>query len=417
MSLYLLGINHRTAPVELREHVAFDPAELPATLHALAALPGVRESAILSTCNRTELLTVVDGSLDVVRQWLIDKTPRGAELAACLYEKCEAEVTTHACSVACGLDSAVLGEPQILGQMKDTYRLAQAEGTAGPVLHRLFQHTFAVAKKVRTQTAIGESFVSAASATVELARQVFAGFENRTALFIGAGEMIELTLKNLRNHNLGQAIIANRSVERAQALAAEHGAAVIGLDQISAQLHHADLVISCTASPHRMVERDHVHDALKRRRRRPMMLMDLAVPRDIAPEIATLSDAYLYTVDDLRQVVTNNQAARIKAAAEAASMITVHTDDFTRRQQALDAVPLIRSVRSRLTSVRDQALAQAQRQVAAGKPIDEVLERMADTITKRLLHEPSTQLREAGEQGDSELLAVASRLFGIEKDG
>lgn len=416
MSLYLLGINHRTAPVELREHVAFDPATLPATLHALAALPGVGEAAILSTCNRTELLTVSNGKHDGVRQWLIDKTPLGAKLAPCLYEKIDADVTTHACSVACGLDSAVLGEPQILGQMKDAYRLAQAEGTAGPELHRLFQHTFAVAKKVRTQTAIGESFVSAASATVELARQVFAGFEKRTALFIGAGEMIELTLKNLRNHNLGQAIIANRSVDRAQALAAEHGAAVIGLDQIGAQLHHADLVISCTASPDRMVERSHVKDALSRRKRRPMMLMDLAVPRDIASDVATLSDAYLYTVDDLRQVVSNNQAARIKAAEQAAAMIDVHTDDFTRRQQALDAVPLIKSVRSRLTSVRDQALAQAQRQIAAGKPIDEVLERMADTITKRLLHEPSTQMREAGEQGDRELLAVASRLFGIKKD-
>ncbi|MEO1575075.1 MAG: glutamyl-tRNA reductase, partial [Pseudomonadota bacterium] len=305
---------------------------------------------------------------------------------------------------------------QILGQLKDAYRLAQAQATAGPHLHRVFQHTFGVAKKVRTQTAIGESYVSAASATIELARQVFSGFEQRTALLIGAGEMIELTLRHLRNHNLGQAIIANRSLERARALAQEHDAMVIGLDQIESHLHTADLVISCTASPHRIVEHDHVREALNRRRRRPIMLMDLAVPRDISPDVAKLSDAYLYTVDDLREVVTANQAARTKAAEEAAGMIEIHTDEFTRRQDALQAVPLIKSVRSQLTAVRDQALADAQRQIAAGKPVDDVLERMADTITKRLLHEPSTKLREAGEQGDQELLDVASRLFGIGRD-
>lgn len=416
MSLHLLGINHRTAPVELREHLAFDPATLPATLNGLAALPGVQEAAILSTCNRTELFAAVDANPDVIRRWLIDKTPAGTDLVPCLYELDHEKVVEHTCRVACGLDSAVLGEPQILGQIKDAYRLAQAQGTAGAHLHRLFQHSFSVAKKVRTQTAIGESYVSAASATVELARQVFSGFDRRTALFVGAGEMIELTLKHMRNQNLGQAIIANRSLDRAHSLALEYGAMVIGLDQIESQLHNADLVISCTASPDRVVEYAHVREALRRRRRRPMMLMDLAVPRDIAPEVADLDDAYLYTVDDLRQVVTENQAARVKAAEEATSMIEVFTGDFTRREDALEAVPLIKSFRNQTTAVRDQALAHAQRQIAAGKPIDEVLERLADAITKRLLHEPSTQLREAGEQGDRELLKVASRLFGIGKD-
>jgi glutamyl-tRNA reductase len=416
MSLYLLGINHRTAPVELREHLAFDPATLPATLNGLAALPGVLEAAILSTCNRTELYAAIDASPDVIRRWLIDKTPAGTDLVPCLYELDRENVVAHTCRVACGLDSAVLGEPQILGQMKEAYRLAQAQGTAGPYLHRLFQHTFSVAKKVRTQTAIGESYVSAASATVELARQVFSGFDKRTAMFIGAGEMIELTLKHMHSQNLGQAIIANRSLDRAHSLAARHGALVIGLDQIESQLHNADLVISCTASPERILEHSQVRDALHRRRRKPIMLMDLAVPRDIAPEVADLPDAYLYTVDDLRQVVMENQAARVKAAEEAAGMIEIYTGEFSRREDALEAVPLIRSFRSQTTAVRDQALAQAQRQIAAGKPIDEVLERLADTITKRLLHEPSTQLREAGEQGDRELLKVASRLFGIGKD-
>ena len=204
MSLYLLGINHRTAPVELREHLAFDPATLPATLSGLAALPGVNEAAILSTCNRTELYAAIDASPDVIRRWLIDKTPVGADLVPCLYELDRENVVAHTCRVACGLDSAVLGEPQILGQMKDAYRLAQAQATAGPHLHRLFQHTFSVAKKVRTQTAIGESYVSAASATVDLARQVFSGLDKRTALFIGAGEMIDLTLRHMRGQRLGQ---------------------------------------------------------------------------------------------------------------------------------------------------------------------------------------------------------------------
>ncbi|MEM6639430.1 MAG: glutamyl-tRNA reductase [Pseudomonadota bacterium] len=416
MSLYLIGINHRTAPVELREHVAFDPTELPATLIDLASLPGVAESAILSTCNRTEIYAALDGAPEVVRSWLTDKFPDHVDASQFVYELTDHEVVNHACKVACGLDSAVLGEPQILGQMKDAYRLAQAQASAGPRLHRLFQHTFSVAKKVRTKTAIGESFVSAASATIELARQVFSGFEKRTALLIGAGEMIELTLKHLRNQKLGQAIIANRSLERARALAQKHDALVIGLDQIESQMHNADLVISCTASPNRIVEIAHVKAALARRRRQPMMLMDLAVPRDIDPDVGSLSDAYLYTVDDLRQVVTANQAARNEAAGDASAMIDQYTGEFIRHQDALQAVPLIKSVRSQLKSVRDQALAEAQRQIAAGRAVDDVLERMADTITNRLLHEPSTKLREAGQQGDQELLDVASRLFGIGKD-
>lgn len=417
MSLYLLGINHHTAPVELREHLAFDPATLPATLTGLAAVPGVKEAAILSTCNRTELYTVVeDNGAAGVRAWLLDKGLQSADLEGCLYEHHQGAVIHHACRVAAGLDSAVLGEPQILGQIKDAYRLSQAQLTTGPTLNRLFQHVFTVAKKVRSNTAIGQSFVSAASATVNLARQVYAGFEQRTALFIGAGEMIELTMRHFASNGLGRAIIANRSPVHARRLARRFNALVVALDQMPSHLHTADLVISCTASPDRMIDVEQVKAALKLRKRRPMLLVDLAVPRDIDPRVAQLADAYLYTVDDLRAVIDTNQAVRVEAAAEADALIEAATAQFLRREDALDAVPLIKSVRSQLNTVRDQAVAHAQRQIAAGKPVDKVLERLADAITQRLLHEPSARMREAGEQGDRELLDVASRLFGIGKE-
>ena len=413
MNFYVLGINHYTAPVAVRESLAFDPATLGQRLELLVAQPGVAEAVILSTCNRTEVYAVLDSEDVDLRHWLLKQSEAGAELESCLYTLRGDEAVSHGCEVACGLNSAILGEPQILGQMKDAYRLSQAQAAAGPATHRLFQHIFSVAKRVRTETTIGASSVSAASAAVDLARQLFAGFDRHTALFVGAGEMIELTMRHLASAGLARSIIANRSIGRAQELASEFDAMVIGLDQINSHLHEADLVVACTASPNVVIDVNTVRAALRRRRRKPMFLIDLAVPRDIDSGVAKFSDAYLYTVDDLRRVIDRNQAAREDAAVDARQLIGSETESFVRRHYALDAVPLIKSVRHQLGIVRDQALAQAQRQIAAGKPVDEVLERLADAITNRLLHEPSARLREAGEQGDRELLAVARKLFGV----
>ncbi|MGA0104330.1 MAG: glutamyl-tRNA reductase, partial [Steroidobacteraceae bacterium] len=315
--------------------------------------------------------------------------------------------------VAAGLDSLVLGEPQILGQLKDAYRAAQEVGTAGPLLNRLFQAGFGVAKRVRTETRIGASVVSVASAGVQLARRIFAGFEDRTALLVGAGEMIELTARHLQGAGLRRMIIANRSVERAEGLAREFKASAISLDALDVHLPAADIVISSTASPTPVVTLAAVRAALAARRRRPMFMLDIAVPRDIEPAVAELEDVYLYTVDDLRQVVEENLRSRESEAAEAIQLIDGEVERFTGALRTLDAAPVIRDLRSQADETKAQTLEQARRMLAAGKQ-EEALEFLANTLTNRLLHSPSRSLRLAAERGDAALIEAALRIFELE---
>jgi len=309
MSLLVLGLNHRTAPIDVRERIVFDAERLPHALVALRALPGMSEAAIVSTCNRTEIYAV-GGSADAVSGWLVAESGGTAALAECLYRIEGPDAVRHAFAVAAGLDSLILGEPQILGQLKDAYRAAQRAGTAGSQLNRLFQTTFAVAKRVRTETAIGAAAVSVASAGIGLARRVFAGFDRHTALLVGAGEMIELTARHLHAQGIGRLIIANRSADRAQRIAEGLPASVIQLDALAAHLPQADMVVSSTARPGYVIAYEDVVRALEERRHRPVFMLDLAVPRDIDPRIAELEDVYLYTIDDLRKVVAENLKLR-----------------------------------------------------------------------------------------------------------
>jgi glutamyl-tRNA reductase len=318
--------------------------------------------------------------------------------------------------VATGLDSMVIGEPQILGQLKDAYRAAQEAGTAGVLLNRLFQSTFAVAKRVRTETNIGANAVSVASAAVGLARQIFSGLERHTALLVGAGETIALTARHLHAHGLRRMIIANRTLARAEALAEEFNASAITLDSLAQHLPQADIVISSTASPVPVITLHDTKAALVARKRKPIFMVDIAVPRDIEPEIAELEDVYLYSLDDLQQFIRDNLQARYDAADQARTLIEEEVHRFHLALRGQDAVPAIRALRATAEVRRQQTLEQAQRLLAAGKTPAEALEYLAMTLTSRLIHTPTQTLREAGEQGDEELVAAARRLFGLERE-
>jgi glutamyl-tRNA reductase len=413
MSIVVLGLNHRTAPVEVRERVVFDATHLPEALHNLCARPGVQEGLIVSTCNRTEMYCVVDGGNASLADWLESYHQTGHDLGDNCYELHGPAAVQHAFAVASGLDSLILGEPQILGQLKDAYRAAHEAGTAGPLLNRLFQATFAVAKRVRTETRVGASAVSVASAAVQMARRIFAGFEQHTALLIGAGEMIELTGRHLHAQGLKRMIIANRSINRAQDLALEFKASAITLDALDEHLQAADIVISSTASPTPIVTLAATRAAITARRRKPIFMLDIAVPRDIEPAVGELEDVYLYTIDDLRQVVDDNLKARQDEAQEAHQLIEGEVGRFMSALRTLDAAPIIRDLRARADQTKAQTLEQARRMIAAGKH-DEALEFLANTLTNRLLHAPSRALRLAAEQGDAELIDAAHKLYGLD---
>ena len=348
--------------------------------------------------------------------WLVAESGGNRALVDCLYRIEGPDAVRHAFAVAAGLDSLILGEPQILGQLKDAYRAAQQAGTAGALLNRLFQTTFAVAKRVRTETAIGASAVSVASAGIQLARRVFAGFERLHALLVGAGEMIELTARHLHAQKIGRLIIANRSTSRAERIAEGLPASVIRLDALPAHLPQADIVVSSTARPGFVIGLADVRRALEERRHRPMFMLDLAVPRDIDPAIGALEDVYLYTVDHLRLVVDENVKAREAEAAAARRIIDADVDSFMAGLKVRDAVPAIRELRGQAEVARDALLVEARRQLAAGQPPDAVLEQLATALTNRLLHAPSAALREAAEQGDAALAEAAARLFRSGRD-
>jgi glutamyl-tRNA reductase len=416
MSLHVVGINHRTAPVEVRERVVFEPARLPEALRDLTSQPLVREAAIVSTCNRTELYCVAEpGTLELGR-WLERYHNLGTSLTPALYDLSDSRAVAHTFSVAAGLDSMVLGEPQILGQLKDAYRAAQVAGTTGPFLNRLFQAAFSVAKRVRTETQIGANAVSVASAAVAMARTVFASFEQRTALLIGAGDTISLVARHLHADGLGRMIVANRGVDRAREIATEFHGFAIALDDIATHLHEADLVVSSTASTGALVTKEMTQDALRTRRRRPMFMLDLAVPRDLDPEIAELEDVYLFTIDDLKDVVDRNLAGRREAARAADRLIASEVDRFELGLRTRDAAPAIRRLRDDAEAIRRETFEQAQRMLASGRDPQEVIAFLSETLTNRLMHPPSQRLRDAAERGDASLLEAIVDIYRLDRD-
>jgi glutamyl-tRNA reductase len=417
MSLVVVGINHRTAPVEVREQVVFEPARVPEALRELQCLPTVQEAVIVSTCNRTELYCVTDTHEHGLVDWLQRYHHLGTSIHHCLYHLDDTKAVTHAFAVASGLDSMVLGEPQILGQLKDAYRTAQETGTTGPLLNRLFQSAFSVAKRVRTETQIGANAVSVASAAVAMAKNVFARLENRTALLVGAGETIALAARHLHADGLRRMIVANRSIERARELAAEFQGFAIGLDEIGAHLREADIVVASTASPNAIITRAMAASALRARKRRPIFMVDIAVPRDIEPAVAELEDVYLFTVDDLQSVVNENMEGRRQAAREADRLIASEVDRFELQLKTLNAAPTIRRLREEAERTRRLTLEQARRMIAAGRSTEEVLEYLSSTLTHRLIHAPSQRLRDAAESGDAEIIGTIADIYHLDRDG
>ncbi len=415
MPLLAFGLNYRTAPVDIRERVVFPAESLGGALRQLARLGGVREAAILSTCNRTEVYCGLDGAgADPLVEWLGRYHRLGERsLEPFVYRHPEQAAVRHMIRVAAGLDSMILGEPQILGQMKAAYQAAAAAGTLGPILGRLFQHTFSVAKQIRTDTAIGASPVSVAFAAVSLAKQIFGDLSDRTAMLIGAGETVELAIRHLHENRIGRLIVANRSAERAHALAGRFHGYGIALQEIPDHVADADIVVASTASPLPVLGKGTVERALRTRKHRPMFMVDIAVPRDIEPEVGELPDVYLYTIDDLHDVIQENLQSRREAAVQAEEIVDYQVARFMDWVRSLDAVRTIRACRGKLECARDQVLARARRELARGRDPNEVVEQLARVLTNKLLHEPSTRLRLAGSQGRSELLAAARELFDL----
>ena len=415
MSLLAFGLNHATAPIEVRERVAFGAELLPAALQDLREQAGAREAAILSTCNRTEVYCCLprgEGGRPI--RWLSDFHGfSGDELAPYLYSHPDESAVKHVLRVASGLDSMVLGEPQVLGQLKTAYQAALRAGAIGQRLGRLFQHSFRVAKEIRSNTAIGAHPVSVAFAAVRLAQQIFGDLSTRTALLIGAGDTIGLSARHLAECGLHRMIVANRTLARAQALAAAHGGYAISLADLSRHLEEADIVVSSTASPEPVLKRQDVQEALRRRRNRPMFIVDIAVPRDVDPEVAELGDVYLYTVDDLREVIEENLRSRREAARHAEQIIDTQVVSFMEWLKARDAVTAIRAMRDGAGRIRGEVLETAARRLQRGDDPRQVLEECSRLLTNKLIHVPTRQLHRAGALGRDDLLQAARELFRL----
>ncbi|WP_404368691.1 glutamyl-tRNA reductase [Marinobacter sp.] len=416
MALLILGINHRTAPLELRERVAFTPERMASAFAELRAASGASEAAILSTCNRTELYFAGDDDCAAtVLRWLsgfhgLD----AAELEQALYIYRDAEAVRHTMRVASGLDSMVLGEPQILGQLKDAYALAREHGASGTFLSRLFEQTFSVAKRVRTQTAIGENPVSVAYAAVSMAHHIFSDMSRNRALLIGAGRTIELVARHLAEAGVKDFVVANRTLERAQSLAQVHGGRGILLSEIPDVLADVDIVISSTASQLPILGKGAVERSMKRRKHRPYFMVDIAVPRDIEPEVASLADVYLYSIDDLKQVIEENVRTREGAAREAENLITAGSQEFMSQLRALDAVATLKQFRHYAEDLRDAETAKALRLLRNGGDPETVLRALARGLTNKLLHEPSVQVRKATAEGRVEVTNWLRELHQLE---
>ena len=414
MSIVALGLNHTTAPLELRERAVVDDAGMPAALRSLSSCPGVSEAAILSTCNRTDLYCGIGTGEDAPTRWFgeflgIDRH----DLTGHLYVHREDAAVRHLMRVASGLDSMVLGEPQILGQLKQAYGTARREGSLGVVLEKLFQRSFSVAKRVRTDTDIGASPVSVAYAAVTLAHRIFGDLDARTALLVGAGETVELCARHLASSPVGRMVIANRTVEHARRIATLLGAYAISLDEVPRHLAEADIVISSTASREPVISLQHTRDALRRRRRRPMFMADLAVPHDIDRDVGTLPDVYLYSVDDLADVIEEGRQRRIAAAGVAEGIIDQQVVEFMAWMRGRRVSSVIVQVRESAVAAREEVLAKARRRLQGGEPPDEVVEYVARTLTNKLLHAPSAAIREAGAGDRGDIVEAARTLFGV----
>ena len=415
MALFTLGINHRTAPLTVREQVAFHAEELRRALSDLMSSGHVHEAAILSTCNRTELYCQAD-TPQIAIDWLADYRRVPAHvIEPYLYAHPDREAVRHAFRVASGLDSMVLGEPQILGQMKEAVRIARESGALGTTLNKLFQSSFAVAKDVRSTTAIGANIVSMAAAAVRLAERIFERIADQNVLFIGAGEMIELCATHFAARDPKQIVIANRTIDRGRALADRFGATAIRLEDVGERLAEFDIVVSCTASQLPIIGLGLVERAIKARRHRPMFMVDLAVPRDVEVEVGGLDDVFLYTVDDLAQVVESGLESRNSAVVDAEAIVAARVDAFLHWLQTRETVPVIRSLRDSAERMRRHEVEHALKLLAKGEDPASVLDQLSQRLTNKFLHAPTQALTQA-ESDRSTLQTAVTRLFNLHHD-
>ena len=425
MATFLLGINHNTASVDVREKVAFAPEKMHDALQQACADVGLDELVIVSTCNRTELYCepgegkASSESSELVRQhvqsWL-EKYHQlhPKNLRDCVYIYKDNDAVRHAMKVASGLDSMVLGETQILGQLKSAYDVAREAGTLGSNLNRLFEGTFAVAKQVRTDTAIGENPISVASASVTLAQHIFSDLSQVNALMIGAGRTIELVVQHLRQAGVNNIAVANRTLVRALELKEKYGVTEVLFSDIPEQLEKSDIVVSSTASQLPILGKGAVERALKARKHKPIFMVDLAVPRDIEPEVAELDDVYLYTVDDLSQVIDDNMKNRQDAARDAEKIIDRGVENYEEKQKTLGIVSTLRNFRQKAEQIRDIEFEKAVKSLEKGEDPEKVLANLARLLTNKLIHAPSVQMKKASVDGRSELIQLAEELFELE---
>lgn len=418
MAILALGINHATAPVALRERVAFAPDSTPTALRDLQALPGVEAAAILSTCNRTELYVDHEPGAELrALEWLerFHGLAR-AELASVTYRYQDAQAVRHVFRVATGLDSLVVGEPQILGQLKQAYRLAQDARTLSGPLEQLLQRSFSVAKTVRTETRLGANAVSVAYAAVRLATQVFDEMPRRQAVLVGAGETIELVARHLLGAGVRRTVVVNRTLERARALADRIGGQAARLSELDAHLADCDILVTATHGAEPVVQAAALKRAFAGRRRRPLFAVDLGVPRNIDAAVADLDDVYLYTVDDLRAVVEEGLRGRREAAAQAESMVSLHVDEFMGWWRERAASSMIVAMRQRADHARADVLDRALKRLRHGDTPEQALEFLSHALCNRLLHRPTVALRTAAANGDEDYLDWATRFWSNDAD-
>jgi glutamyl-tRNA reductase len=417
MQLFACGVNHHTAPVSIRERVAFGPDILP---HALVDVTGghglAREAAILSTCNRTEIYCNTQHP-EGVAEWLANfhgLPPR--EVKPYLYQFPNEQAANHAFRVASGLDSMVLGETQILGQMKQAAEKASDAGTLGLLLNKLFQRTFSVAKEVRTATEIGASTVSMSAAAVSLAERIFPSIREQAVMFVGAGEMIDLVATHFAAKSPRRLMVVNRTIERALALANKFGGEAAALTNLPELLHEFDILVTSTASPLPIVGLGMVERAIKVRKHRPIFMVDLAVPRDIESEVGKLNDVFLYTVDDLGEVVRSGQDSRKSAVVQAEAIISASVNEFMHWMDTRRTVPVIRSLRDHGERLRRHELDKAHKALLRGDDPQAVLEAMSRALMNKLLHEPSHALNQAGDNEREHLARLVSRLYNLHNE-
>ena len=438
MSLLLVGINHTTASIALREKVAFPPEIFADALRDLYQQDGVEEAVIVSTCNRTEIYLSIDASEEsdqaqsdsplhanrelvdqrsVVMQWLSDfHKLESNDLDQCSYFYGQEDVVRHLMQVSCGLDSMILGEPQILGQIKSAYAVSRDLSVVGANLGRAFEEAFSIAKEVRTDTAIGENPVSVAYAAVSLTERIFSDLPSLNVLLIGAGRTIELVARHLVEKGVSKIVVANRTLDNALEIAERFNAHGTLLSDIPEQLVHADIVVSSTNSQLPLLGKGAVERAVKERRHKPMLLVDLAVPRDIEQEVSEVADAYLYSIDDISGVIEDSQKSREEAAAQAKSIIERGVEEYRKRIRSLYAVDTVRAFRDKANTIRESELDKAMKALDKGESADAVLENLARSLTNKLIHSPSVQMKQATAEGQHEVLELIQRLYEIKRE-